>query len=194
MSSPGETTPVTGASGPGEWWRGLPARTRRRLWRVLFVTVVAVLLVSVVLARFLTVENTERDAALALVQAEARGDAASVLSKLSGCSASRACVASVRANVANPRLLRAGPVKILSLESATAYSLTSATGETRLAWTVLGTLPVVQCVRVRRTGNFLTGIHVQLLGLSAPIENEGICRKRTQRELEELELNKALGQ
>ena len=70
-------------------------------------------------------------------------------------------------------------MKILQLESTTAYSLSGATGKTRLAWTVIGTLPVVQCVDVRRTGNFLTGIHVQLLGLSAPIDNEGICTKRS---------------
>lgn len=201
MSSPGATTesngskpPATGAAGPREWWRGLSARTRRRLRRLLLAGVAVVLLASVVLARFLSVENTERDADLALVQAEARGDVASMLEKLSGCRTNRACVASVRANAADPRLRRAGAVKILSLESATAYTLTGATGETRLAWTVLGTLPVVQCVRVRRTGNLLTGIHVQLIDLSAPIANEGICRKRTQREVEELELNKALGQ
>ena len=66
-------------------------------------------------------------------------------------------------------------MKILQLESHTAYSLTGATGNTRVAWTVIGTLPVVQCVRVRRSGNFLTGIKVTLVGLSAPIPNEGGC-------------------
>jgi hypothetical protein len=148
---------------------------------------VLVLLVGVVLARFLSVENTERDADLALVQAEARGDTAAMLSKLSGCRANPSCVAAVRANAANPHLRRSGPVKILSLESKTAYALSGSTGETRLAWTVLGTLPVVQCVRVRRTGNVLTGIHVQLIGLSAPIGGEASCGKRTQLETEELE-------
>ena len=66
-------------------------------------------------------------------------------------------------------------MKILNLESPTAYSLTGATGRTRLAWTVLGTLPVVQCIEVRRTGNFLAGVNVRLLSLSAPIPNEGDC-------------------
>ena len=64
----------------------------------------------------------------------------------------------MKANASNPRLRRSGAVKILSLNSPTAYSLTSATGTTRLAWTVIGKLPVVQCVEVSRTGNFLTGI------------------------------------
>ena len=54
-------------------------------------------------------------------------------------------------------------MKILSLKSSTAYSLAGATGTTRLAWTVIGKLPVVQCVEVRRTGNALTGHHVTLL-------------------------------
>jgi hypothetical protein len=81
----------------------------------------------------------------------------------------------VQANARNSRLLRSGAVKILSLESHTAYSLTGASGRTRLAWTVIGKLPVVQCIGVRRSGNFLTGISVTLLTLSAPIANEGGC-------------------
>ncbi len=66
-------------------------------------------------------------------------------------------------------------MKILSLNSPTAYALTGATGKTRLAWTVIGKLPVVQCVGVRRSGNFITGIDVTLLSLSAPIPNEADC-------------------
>jgi hypothetical protein len=190
-SSPSPST-ATGAPGPRAWWRGLPERKRRLLKRLLLAALVVVALVSVVLARFLSVENAERDAALALIQAQARGDTAAMLDRISGCRASRACVASVQANVANPRLRRRGAVKILSLESHTAYALDGATGETRLAWTVIGTLPVVQCVRVRRTGNLLTGVHVHLIALSAPIDNEGSCTKRTQLEVEELEEAKEL--
>jgi hypothetical protein len=40
---------------------------------------------------------------------------------------------------------------------------------------VIGRLPVVQCVEVRRTGNILSGIDVTLLSLSAPIANEADC-------------------
>jgi len=143
-----------------------------------------------VLARFLSVENAERDADLALVQAEVKGDVATMLDRLGGCRQSRSqssCVASVKADASNPRLRRSGAVKILQLESPTAYSLTGATGKTRLAWTVIGTLPVVQCVEVRRTGNFLTGIHIALIGLSAPIPGEGKCTKETTIEKEEEE-------
>jgi hypothetical protein len=133
------------------------------------------LVASFFLARFLSVENTERDADLALIEAEARGDVTGMLDRIAGCRASTACVASVRANTANPRLRRSGAVKILQLTSSTAYALNGSSGRTRLAWTVIGQLPVVQCVGVRRSGNPLTGVKVTLTSLSAPIPNEGDC-------------------
>jgi hypothetical protein len=154
---------------------------------LLAIGVILLVLVGGVLGRFLSVENAERDADLALVQAEAKGNTAAMLDQISGCRASPSCVASVKANAGNPRLRRAGAVKILELQSPTAYSLFGATGKTRVAWTVIGTLPVVQCVDVRRTGNFLAGIHVQLIGLSAPIAGGGTCTKRTTIEIEEEE-------
>jgi hypothetical protein len=133
------------------------------------------LVISVLLARFLQTENVERDADLALIQAEANGDVQGMLNQLSGCRANAACVASVKANAANRRTRRAGAVKILQLTSPTAYSLFGSTGKTRLAWTVIGLLPVVQCIEVNRSGNFFTGLSVKLTALSAPIENEADC-------------------
>jgi hypothetical protein len=186
MSTP-TATPAAGARGPREWWRGLPPRQRRILRALLAIAIIVVLAVGALLARFLSVENAERDDDIALVQAEARGDVAGMLERLSGCRASTSCVAAVKADASNPRVRRTGTVKILQLESKTAGSLSGATGETRLAWTVLGGLPVVQCVDVRRTGDFLSGIHVQLIGLSAPISGEGTCSKRTQLEEQEEE-------
>jgi len=131
------------------------------------------LAISGLLARFLSVENAERDDLLSLLQAEASGNQRGMLSQLSGCRASPACVASVKANALAVR--RSGSVKILSLTSHTAYSLTGAIAPTRVAWTVIGHLPTVQCVKVRRTGNVITGVSVALLSLSAPIPNEGDC-------------------
>lgn len=131
------------------------------------------LVISGELARFLSTENSERDDEEALIQAQARGDVNGMLGQLSGCRDSALCVATVRTNASSLR--RGGAVKILSLKSSTAYSLTSATGATRLAWTVIGRLPVVQCVEVRRTGSLLSGITVTLLSLSAPISNEADC-------------------
>ncbi|MGZ6643162.1 MAG: hypothetical protein ACXVFT_15200, partial [Solirubrobacteraceae bacterium] len=75
------------------------------------------LAVSGLLARFLSTENVERDDDLALIQAQARGDVNGMLGKLSGCRESPGCVATVKRNAANPRLRRAGAVKILSIKS-----------------------------------------------------------------------------
>jgi hypothetical protein len=147
----------------------------RRLKRIALIAlgVLLFLAISAALARFLSVENIERDDEAALLTAQVRGEPEAMLEKLSSCRERASCVAMVRANAS--RLRRAGEPKILSLKSSTAYSLAGATGRTRLAWTVIGRLPVVQCVDVRRTGNALTGIHIHLLALSAPIPNAADC-------------------
>jgi hypothetical protein len=153
-----------------------PHVLRRPKWVVLIsIAVVAFLAVSALLARFLLVENVERDDDLALIEAESKGDVKGMLAQLDGCRDSASCRATVEANARNPRLLRKGSVKILQIESPTAYSLTGATGRTRIAWTVIGKLPVVQCIEVQRKGNPITGISVTLRSLSAPIPNEGGC-------------------
>lgn len=131
------------------------------------------LAISALLARFFSAENVERDADLALIQAQARGDVSGMLADLSGCRYRPSCAATVQANAS--RLRTPGAVKILSLKSSTAYSLDGSRGQTRLAWTVIGKPPVVQCVEVRRTGSIFNGITVTLLSLSAPIPNETDC-------------------
>jgi hypothetical protein len=143
------------------------------------------LVISGLLARFFTVENVEREDEHALIEAETRGDAHGIIEKLHGCASSPACVARARANASS--LKRPGAIKIVSVKATNAGSLTGKTGTTRVAWTVLGRPPVVQCVKVRRTGNFLTGINVTMLSLSAPIPNEGVCGKRSAIEVEEEE-------
>ncbi len=140
---------------------------------LIVVGVLLFLAISGALARFLSVENVERDDESALLAAQAHGEPQAMLAKLTGCRESTSCVAIVRANAS--ALRRAGEPKIISLKSPTAYSLTGATGASRLAWTVIGRAPVVQCVVVRRTGNALTGIHIHLQSLSAPIPNSGDC-------------------
>jgi hypothetical protein len=149
-------------------------RRRRRpaLIALIAVGVALFLLISFELARFFSVESREREDLVALLQAEAKGSAPGMLAQLHGCT-SPTCVATVRADAA--ALHRAGSVKILTLTSPTAGSLTSKTGTTRVAWTVLGTLPVVQCVRMRRTGNAVTGLSVALLTIGPRIESEADC-------------------
>lgn len=129
--------------------------------------------ISGLLARFLSAEGVERDDIYAVLQAQAAGNAQSMLDDQAGCRERPSCVATTRANATSLR--RSGAVKILTLASPTAHTLTGATGQTRVAWTVIGQRPVVQCVEVRRTGDFLRGIAVTLVSISAPIPNEGDC-------------------
>lgn len=130
---------------------------------------------SLLLARWLATEGRERADVKRLLDAQARGDAAAMLRALSGsCRADPRCRATAAADAR--RLRRPGAVKIIAYDSQTAYSLGSATGPTRVAWTVVGRgLPVVQCVLVHREGSVLAGHRVTLLRVSAPIANEASC-------------------
>jgi hypothetical protein len=176
------------ARGPRAWWRGLPRRLR---YALIAVTLLLFVAISGLLARYLSADNLEREDELALVRAEHRGDLGAVLARLSACRASASCVAAARATLDDPRVRHAGAVKLLQLESKTAGALFGGHGKTRLAWTVLGGKPVVQCVNVQRTGNPLTGIDVKLLSISAPISNEGKCSKPTEIERDEEEASEA---
>jgi hypothetical protein len=153
--------------------RDLLSRLRRRHIVPILLVLAVFLLLSAMLARFLSAENVERDDVLAALEAETAGRERALFSQLSGCRAIPQCVSDVEWN--STHLRRRGSIKIVSLTSATAYSLTGATGHTRVAWVVLGRLPVVQCATVRRTGSFFTGVSVSLLVLSKPIPNEGNC-------------------
>lgn len=136
--------------------------------------VIVFLVVAAGVARWLTSEGRERSAVFSLLQAEAAGDVDAVVAKLHDCAGDAACEAQARAAVA--RTKRPGEVKILLLQSDTAYALGSATGRTRVAWTIVdGGLPVVQCVTVRRTGNALFGREIELERLSSPIDSEASC-------------------
>ncbi len=146
------------------------SRTR---WLVAVVAVVFVAF-SLLLARWLSTESSERGAVYALLRAQARGDARDLLRRLDGCSADVACRAQVAANAR--RLRRPGAVKILRLDSGTAYALGSKTATTRVVWGVVDRgLPVVQCVEVARKGTALAGRTISLRRLSGPIGSESSC-------------------
>jgi hypothetical protein len=72
-------------------------------------------------------------------------------------------------------LKRAGRVSILQLETSAGFSLTSTMGTARVAWDVGSSLPIVQCVRVRRAGDALSGLRIQLLAISRRIKTDGDC-------------------
>lgn len=146
--------------------------SRRRLVSLVALGAIVFLAISLLLARYLSTENRERDAVYALLRDQARGDAAAMLARLDGCDAR--CRADVNADAR--RLARPGTVKILSYDSSTAYALGGASGPTRVAWTIVDRqLPVVQCVEVQRVGNVLTGRAINLRRLSVPIDRQGTC-------------------
>ena len=127
---------------------------------------------SLLLARGLTGSGTERADVLQLVRAQARGDAGAVLAALPACRREPACAQATRDRVAELR--RPGEVQILTFTPSARLALTRKVGTARVAWRAGGSLPVVQCVRVRREGP-LTGGAVELLSISAPIAPDGGC-------------------
>jgi hypothetical protein len=153
--------------------RGRLGALRPIHWALIALAAVLFVVISGLLARFFATENVERDDILAVLRAEVIGDERGMLAQLSGCATQPKCVALVKADAAS--LHRSGPVKILDLTSETNHSLTGATGPTRVAWTVIGHLPTVQCVTVKRSGNFFTGISIALLSIGRPINSEADC-------------------
>jgi hypothetical protein len=127
---------------------------------------------SFLLARGLAGAGAERGKVLELLEAQARGDARAVLDQLPACRAEPACARVTEQRTAE--LQRPGEVEILNYEPSTRLSLTRRTGSARVAWRAGESLPVVQCVRVRREGP-LTGGGVALLALSQPIALDGSC-------------------
>ncbi len=152
---------------------GALRRRRARRAALIALGVLVFIAISAWLARFLSTENAERNALVSVLQAQVAGNAEEMLDHLHGCRAESSCVATVRHDAESER--STGAVQILALTSPTAYSLTSASGETRIAWRAGARGPVVQCVLVRRRGSPLTGLDVDLVRISAPIGNEADC-------------------
>jgi len=147
---------------------------RRRL-PLIIVAVLGFLVLSGLLARYLSTEGRERTELLEVLRAQTAGDAVAMLAAMDpSCGRTPDCAAQARANAR--RLKRAGDLKILNLRSQTSYALGAATGTTRVVWTVIDRgLPTVQCATVRRKGNALAGRSITVLALSAPIGREASC-------------------
>lgn len=135
--------------------------------------VVAFLAVSVGLARVLGANSSERARIVALLEAQARGDAAEMISRIEGCVDDPACRASAEANAA--RLRAPGRVKIARLDPSTSFSLGGTRDVARVVWKTPQRTTVVQCVEVRRTGDVLGGLDVELRSLSRPIVRTASC-------------------
>jgi hypothetical protein len=138
---------------------------RSRLIALIAACVVVFFVVSALLARAFSADSAEQSAVTVLLRDEARGDAAAMIRVLRGCSANSAC--QMRAAQDAAALKRGGQVSILQYTQSTGFSFGSTLGTARVAWEVIDeTKPIVQCVRVRRAGNVLSGITIQILSLS----------------------------
>jgi hypothetical protein len=137
----------------------------------LVVGVLAFLVVSGVVARWLSADGAERTKVEDLLAAQARGDASAMAGQLGDCD--QPC----RERMARlaTRLRGSGDVAIVRFESETSHALGEKTGRARVVWKLPSTLPTVQCVTVQRKGTALTGPRVTLLDLSAPIGREAGC-------------------
>ena len=156
--------------------RRQPALRRRRLIGVIALGLVVFLVISGLLARVLSVGGAEQSAITSLVQAEARGDTAAMINQIQGCAGNAACRQRVAFDARY--LTRTGSIKILELNPSSGFSLISTVGTARVAWRAGNSLPVVQCVRVRRAGNVLSGMRVELLKISARIKTDADCPAR----------------
>lgn len=126
-----------------------------------------------VIARVLTIGNAERDAVYRLVRAEAAGDQAAALSRVSGCAGDAACVQRLRRTIA--RVQHPGAAKLLRFDGPGGLALTGRSGPARVAWKVGSALPVVQCVRLRTTGNPVRGYSVRITGVDEPTALDEPC-------------------
>ena len=140
----------------------------------LLAAAVAVFVVlSLVIARVLTIGNAERDAVYRLVRAEAAGDQAAVLRRVQGCAGDTACVARVRRTIA--RVQSPGTAKLLRFDGPGGIAVAGRSGSARVAWKVGAALPVVQCVRLRTTGDPVGGYTVRITRVDEPTALDEPC-------------------
>jgi hypothetical protein len=153
-------------------------RRRRRLLTIagIVVGIVVFVVISGLLARALSVGGAENSALTGLVGDEARGNTQAVISDISGCDLRGSCRARAAANVA--ALRQPGAIQIAQIQPSAGFSLSSTTGVARVAWVAGNSLPRVQCVRVRRGGDVLSGYRIQLLVVSLRIRSGADCPAR----------------
>jgi hypothetical protein len=143
--------------------------------RIALVTlaVVAFGAISVLVARLLGASTAARDDVTELIKLQAHGDAAGVVRRIDGCQADATCTDQITAQVS--RLRTVGRVRIVRVDDVANLSLGSRTDTARVVWKAGKRLPTVQCVRVRRSGNPISGYDIDILALSPAIGREASC-------------------
>jgi hypothetical protein len=149
----------------------------RRVYIVwIAVGILLFLVISALLARVFSANGAEQSAITSLLQSEAGGDVNAILGEIQGCRTEPAC--RTRAAVNAAALKHAGTVSIIQLQPSTSFSLGGTEGTARVAWSVGASLPIVQCVKVRRGGNPISGLRVELLEVSRRIKSDTACPAR----------------
>ena len=148
--------------------------------RLLLIALAVILFVAIsaLLARALSIDGAERAAIARLVAQEARGSGPGVIRLLSGCSQNPSCRTNATQRAA--RLRHSGHVLIVQINSSAGFSLTGTLGTARVVWRAGGELPIVQCVRVHRAGNVISGLSVELLSISRRISSGADCPGSTE--------------
>lgn len=149
------------------------AKRRRVVTWLILIAVALFAATSFFVARWLTTDGVERAKVERLLKAQGRGDADAMARELDR------CYAGCRARLERlaRRLRKPGEeLRIARYDSKTSKALGEKEAPTRVVWFLGDGLPTVQCVRVLRRGNPLTGPTVTLLRLSAPIGREAPCR------------------
>ncbi|MBV9195645.1 MAG: hypothetical protein JO168_16005 [Solirubrobacterales bacterium] len=146
---------------------------RSTVFALIVAGAVVFLAVSTVLARVFSVDAAERSAITGLISAQAQGDAAGMARRIHDCERTASCRPRVDANAA--ALKHPGTVSIIQIQPSAGFSLGSTLGTARVAWQAGGSLPIVQCIRVRRAGNAVSGFNVQLLAVTPRIRSDADC-------------------
>jgi hypothetical protein len=149
---------------------------RRAYIAAIAAAIVVFLIISALLARVFSANSAEQSAITSLVKDEAHGDTNAVIGDIAGCDASQTC--RTRADYNASTLKRPGTVSIIQIQPSTSFSIAGTEGTARVAWNAGGSLPIVQCVRVRRTGNAISGLKVELLEVSRRIKSDTACPAR----------------
>jgi hypothetical protein len=149
---------------------------RRAYVLAIAAAIVLFLVISALLARAFSANSAEQSAITGLIKAEARGDAGAVMDAILNCRSTPACRQRAVSNAT--RLKHPGAVSILELNPSTSFSIASTEGTARVAWNVGGSLPITQCVRVRRTGNVISGLRVELLAVTPRLVSDATCPAR----------------
>jgi hypothetical protein len=138
--------------------------------------VVVFLLISALLARVFSANGAEQSAITALVRNEAAGDVNAIVADITGCRTDPSCRQTAATNAA--RLKRPGDISILQLNPSTSFSIAGTLGTARVAWEAGTSLPITQCVRVRRTGDAISGLRIELLAITPRLHTDAVCPSR----------------